>query len=430
MLPSVIYKTGESDRLAISVAVGLNYQEDKPKSERLELSLMFLTPQSSSNLEKNYAVTTVTGQNVSDCLNTLEGEIGKEIGLSHCQVLIISESLAKHGAMEYLDSFTRTNDLTTNSLLICSDDPKKLIEAQISESAKISLSLSNILEYINTHVFTEHMNLEKFYADYFDESGTCYIPFVNSIGSSSSEQSNSKSGGQSGGGGQDANEGSANSQSSNDQSASGGGEQSSITSNNGGSSQETNTVGSQGPAEEVIEFDNTFGVFKKGKMVAKLDKEDSQIFNLLYSKSGKTTLILNDIDTHYAKTADVTLDIEDKSQSVGYNFINGYPVVSINMTLFCKISEVNTQDYTLDTVSVVNSQITDVIRKETTLLIEKKLSDAINFAKENNIYMFYIAKKFHRLCTKEWKEYKLDLNADDNYMQDVLFLFNFKLIER
>ena len=438
MLPSVIYKTGESDRLAISVAVGLNYQEDKPKHERLELSLMYLTPQSSSDLEKNYAVTTVSGQNVSECLKTLEGEVGKEIGLSHCQVLIISESLAKLGPISFLDSFTRTNDLTTNSLLICSDNPKDLIESQISESSKISLSLSNILEYINSNAFTRHMNLEKFYADYFDESGICYIPFVNTKGQDNKKDKQGSENSQQGEG--NTNEGSSNISSSNDQSSnsagspSGSGSDSSGSSATGGSnspsSTEPNTVGSQGPAEKMIFFDNTYGVFNRGKLVAKLDKDASQILNLLFAKAGKTTITLDQINTNYASVADVTINIENKTQYVGYNFINGYPVVSINMTLFCKISEVNTNEYTLDTVSVVNEQITDVIRKETTKYIEAKLSEAINFAKENDIDMFYIAKKFHRLCTKEWDAYKLQLDADDNYLQDVLFLFNLKLIER
>ena len=316
MLPEAIYKTGESERLAISVAVGLNYIEEAPKDSKIELSLMFLTPQSSNDLEKNYAVTTTSGQNVSDCLNQIESRIGKEIGLSHCQVIIISDSLAIHGPLEYLDSFTRTNDLTTNSLLIGSTDPQKLLEAQISESSKIAISLTNILDYIDDHVFTKQNNLEKFYADYYDESGVSFIPFIDTMDTGKLEQNASESKSES----QDQNEGASNTESPNDQSASSG-ESSNQTSAT--SSYSSPTIGSQGPAEKEVSFTNTIGVFSHGHLVSKLDSNDSKIYDILFAKNPKTTIQLNNIETQFAKTADLTIEIEQKRQTIGDNFING-----------------------------------------------------------------------------------------------------------
>ena len=162
MLPGAIYKTAESERRAITVMLGLDLVEDNPMDERVELTLLFLTPQSSNNLNKNYTSITTHGSNITDCLTSLQIKIGKKVGLSHCQVLIISENIAKSNVLEYLDSFTRTNDLTTNALLICSESPKDLIEAQISESQSLSLDLMNILNYNSDNIFTNNMNLEKF----------------------------------------------------------------------------------------------------------------------------------------------------------------------------------------------------------------------------------------------------------------------------
>lgn len=426
MLPEAIYKTGESERLAISVAVGLNYKEDTSPDQKMELSLMFLTPQSSNDLEKNYAVTTTSGRNVSDCLSQIESRIGKEIGLSHCQVIILSDSLSKHGPLEYLDSFTRTNDLTTNALLIGSSNPKELLEAQISESAKIAISLTNILDYIDDHIFTKQNNLEKFYADYYDESGVSFIPFIDTISNGESKQ-----GGQSSAsGGGDQNEGSPNTESPNDQSASSGeGSSNNQSSQSSSSSSNSPTIGSQGPAEKEISFTNSIGIFQHGHLVSKLDADSSKIFDILYAKKARTTIQLNNIETQFAKTADLTIEIEQKRQTIGYNFINGYPVVNIDLTLYCKLAEVNSHTYTLDTVSVVNAQITDVIKEAMFNEIETKLSDAINYSKESGVDTFYVAKNFFRLCTKEWEEYKLNANADDNYMQNVIFILNLKMIE-
>ena len=125
----------------------------------------------------------------------------------------------------------------------------------------------------------------------------------------------------------------------------------------------------------------------------------------------------------------MTIEIEQKRQTIGFSFVNGYPIVNIDLTLYCKLAEVNSNNYTLDTVSVVNAQLTNVIKKAMFDEIETKLSEAINYSKESGVDTFYVARNFFRLCTNEWEKYKLECDADHNYMQNVIFILNLKMIE-
>ena len=415
MLPSAIYKTAESERRAITVMLGVDVIEENPIEERIELSLLFLTPQSSNNLNKNYTSVSTYGSNITSCISSLQSKIGKKMGLSHCQVLIISESLARGNVLEYLDSFSRTNDLTTNALLICSESPKKLIEAQISESQSLSLDLMNILNYNSDNLFTNNMNLEKFYAQHFDESSVSYLPIVNAkenkSKSDSSGDQESKSNNDSG-----SNTGSENANSGNDRSF----------------SEESTTLstGSKGPAKSELDYTGKLAVFQKGTMVSVIEKEDALILKLLSDSLNDNVINIQNVSTQYANNADFSIRILDKELSTSYNFVNGYPIVQIDMNLGCKLIEINTDKYTLDTMSVINARIDQELEKAFKLELETMLSKAINHAKENNIDMFHLRKNFHRLCTKEWHEYMLNLDADNNFMQKIIFLFNINVVDK
>ncbi len=415
MLPSAIYKTAESERRAVTVMLGVDVIEENPLDERIELSLLFLTPQSSNNLNKNYTSVSTYGSNITSCISSLQSKIGKKVGLSHCQVLIISETLARGNVLEYLDSFTRTNDLTTNALLICSQSPRKLIEAQISESQALSLDLMNILNYNSDNLFTNNMNLEKFYAQHFDESSVSYLPIVNAKENS----------------GESGNSGDQESKTSND-SGSNTGSENANSGNDRSFSEESNTIstGSDGPAKSELDYTGDLAVFQDGTLVSIIPKDDALILKLLSDSLNHNVINIPNVSTQYPNDADYSIRILDKELSTSYNFVNGYPVVQIDMNLGCKLIEINANNYTLDTMSVINARIDKNLEKAFKLELENMLANAINQAKANNIDMFHLRKNFHRLCTNEWHEYMLNLDANNNFMQDIIFLYNINVVDK
>ena len=81
---------------------------------------------------------------------------------------------------------------------------------------------------------------------------------------------------------------------------------------------------------EECNYDDEFFDYSSNKVIISKSK-------IKFINEVKNKLQLNNIETQFAKTADLTIEIEQKRQTIGYNFINGYPVVNIDLTLYCKL---------------------------------------------------------------------------------------------
>ena len=412
MLPSAIYKTSESDRTAIVVMVGLDIDQTRPRDEMLELSMMFLAPQSTSDINKSYTVVTALGQNVSDCFNSLEYKTGKRAGLSHCELIIISDKIAEAGAMEYLDFFTRTNNLSTNSLLAVSQTPKELLEAQQDESNSLSITLQNILDYNQSHQFTSNIDLESFHAQYFAEASTSYLPIINV--KSGDDQ------GESGGSGN--NDSGANSGSGNANSSDVAGGSSTID-------QTTSSSGAKQSAKLEIVNSGEVAVIKQGKMIYKMSKAEVTAMNMFSTSVDKGSLAISDYSSHSINNADFIIELAHKSVSYSYSFSDSLPQFRLSLTAKCRLSEIAAQYYSIDSISVVDTQITDSFRKILEEEINKQYAQLINLAKSNDIDLFDLKKHYYRLYPTQWRQYLAQLPDDYNPIERVVFHIDISLID-
>ena len=91
------------DNLAYVVAIGL----DVGKNDALNLSLQISMPTiseggSSSSQSSSVVVDSIECSSITSGISLFNSFLGKEVTLSHCKVLVISEELAKKGVSEYL----------------------------------------------------------------------------------------------------------------------------------------------------------------------------------------------------------------------------------------------------------------------------------------------------------------------------------------
>ncbi len=414
MFPSAIYKTSEGERTAIVVMVGLDVDDTRPKSEQLELSIMYLAPQSTSDINKSYTVVTALGENVSDCLSSLEAKTGKRAGLSHCALIIISDTVAQNGAMQYLDFFTRTNNLSTNSLLVVSETPKELLQAQQEESNSLSISLQNILDYNQNHQFTLDIDLESFHAQYFDEASTSFLPIIN-VKSGDAQESGE-------GGGSSNNESGANSNSSNANSPD-------ASSESTTSDQTTSSSGAKGPAKLEIVNSGEVAVMQRGTMTHKMSQSQVEAMNLFSDQIKKGSITINNYSSHSINNADFVVELTQKSVSYSYFFADSRPVFRVSLNAKCKLSEIAAHYYSIDSISIVDTQITDSFRNVLIDKIAENYTNLINWAKSNNIDLFGLTKQYYRLYSEDWTNYLSTIPDTKNPIDDMLFLIDVKLID-
>ncbi len=102
------YTSLSIDNLAYVLAIGIDTASDN----KLEVSFQFSTPvaasESGSSDKAQPILNTVTASSLSNAINLVNGYLGKQINMSHCKVIIISEELATQGISDEI--YTLTND--------------------------------------------------------------------------------------------------------------------------------------------------------------------------------------------------------------------------------------------------------------------------------------------------------------------------------
>ena len=109
------------ETLAYAVAIGL----DKGESNLLKLSIQFASSGSSSQggASSQYTDTTVTTvecSSVESGINLVNSYMSKKVNLSHCKIIVLSETLAKEGVAPYISTFENSTEVRPDCNIIVS----------------------------------------------------------------------------------------------------------------------------------------------------------------------------------------------------------------------------------------------------------------------------------------------------------------------
>lgn len=155
------------DNLAYVVALGI----DVGKNEELLLSLQISLPggesggeSSSSSQSASMVVESVECPSINTGINLFNSYLGKEINLSHCKVVVISEEFAANGVSEIL--YTLTNAIqfrTTSNIIISKCDAKSYLEYSSPLLDKISARYYEIAPTSSEYTgYTESITCNEF----------------------------------------------------------------------------------------------------------------------------------------------------------------------------------------------------------------------------------------------------------------------------
>lgn len=154
------------DNLAYVVAIGVDIGEN----ENLLLSLQISLPggssseSSSSSQSTSVVVESVECPSINTGITLFNSYLGKEINLSHCKVIVISEEFATNGVSEIL--YTLTNAIqfrTTSNIIISKCDAKSYLEYSSPLLDKISARYYEIAPTSSEYTgYTESITCNEF----------------------------------------------------------------------------------------------------------------------------------------------------------------------------------------------------------------------------------------------------------------------------
>lgn len=154
------------DNLAYVVAIGLDVGDE----ENLKLSLQISVPNSddsssgSSSQSSSVVVNSMDCPSINTGLTLFNSYLGKEVNLSHCKVLVISEELAYRGIAEYL--YTLINDVqfrSDSNIIISKCDAKSYLEYSAPVLDKVSARYYKIAPISSEYTgYTESITCNEF----------------------------------------------------------------------------------------------------------------------------------------------------------------------------------------------------------------------------------------------------------------------------
>ena len=162
------------DNLAYVVAIGL----DVGNEEELKLSLQISVPNngesgsSSSSQSSSVVIDSIECPSINTGITLFNSYLGKEVNLSHCKDLVISEELAYDGIQEYL--YTLTNDIefrTDSNIIISKCDAKTYLEYSAPVLDKVSARYYEIAPSSSEYTgYTESITCNEFFSSITDSS--------------------------------------------------------------------------------------------------------------------------------------------------------------------------------------------------------------------------------------------------------------------
>lgn len=164
---SSYYSIKGIDNLAYVVAIGL----DVGKDNNLKLSLQLSVPNggeggsSSSSQSSSAVVNSIECPSINSGIALFNSYLGKEVTLSHCKVLVISEELAAKGVSEYL--YTLTNDIqfrTDSNIIISKCDAESFLKYSTPLLDKVSARYYEIAPTSSEYTgYTESITCNEFF---------------------------------------------------------------------------------------------------------------------------------------------------------------------------------------------------------------------------------------------------------------------------
>ena len=92
---------------------------------------------SGSSQSGNYEIYSVEGNTINECITILNSYLNKQINLSHCTAIVISEELAKEDIRPYFYTLNNNNELRHSSSIIISSTKAYDVLNNISKSGKV-----------------------------------------------------------------------------------------------------------------------------------------------------------------------------------------------------------------------------------------------------------------------------------------------------
>ena len=386
LLPPTLAKPAQSELRAIAVSLGIDWEK-----EQYKMSAQIVIPTIDVKYNQNTQVVCVSASSVVECIDKINLVTGKELGLMHCGIIALGDTIADKGVTEVVDFFLRSNRMDANTVLISTPSAYELLMAGLQIDNGISLSLENLIDYNKKLIYATETSIEDFYQNLIQDTQSTYIGRVevvkeldNSI--EVNQESKASSGAEEGG-----------------SSSSGG---------SGNSAQGTQAISNIGKT----------ALFKSGKKVAILEEGEIKGFNWLRDEGTDGVLSINNLKEPPYHGGGCVVNLEHKYTTSQVEIDGITPIIKSQINVLVKLEEIKT---TPENENQFNKSGRNYITKEVEERIKQQILQDVEITvskcKEYNVDILNVIERFKKLKPKEYKKLLKFYASEDEFFQACKF---------
>ena len=364
-------KDAEIDEYAVVTAIGLDKADDK-----VELSLLTFIPIVTQNFEEQYEVVKASGNTLAEAIDFAGLHIGREIGLSHVKMVVVSEDFFKENyPSKELDYLTRNASLALSTTIIATDAKAvDFLNTVKTFNSSTSLKADNLVDFNENYIYSTESTFETFYKGLYSPTRAELVSFI-SLESEEGEGISIQS-----------------------------------TGKEGGASGEKKKILNDGEALLCVD----------GKEVIKLSKEDVKNINLLKGNYSTGTIIIENFTDDVFKNAKLTFDIFENELKMKVVFEGKTPVVYLNSKIYVRLSEAQQEGKLIkenvELKNISNEAITAISQK-----LKEYMRDGVKIMRENKADLIDLYTIIYNSNPAKMKKFLDRLEDKDDFLNYVLF---------
>ncbi|MBE7076109.1 MAG: hypothetical protein E7375_03505 [Clostridiales bacterium] len=375
------------NRYAIVTAIGIDKANDG--ENEIEVSLLTFTPVANVNYTEKYKVVSAKGRAVSEALDYAGLRLGREVGLSHVNILVLNIDLLDEDIGHYLDYFSRNKVLAGTTKVVVTDKSAKdflsVVEKMDSDS---SIKINEVLSYNKEYVYATDSSLESFFKGYFGPTKVSLVPLLSIIKDETGVGVSASGSDDSG------------------QSSSGSGQ----------------TEG------EIVNNGDTL-VFKEGKRVLMLDGLDMKIIQLIKGDFKTGSFVLENYSDDIFTNAELGFEMLENKIHYKVVYENNIPIFMVESELTMELAEIENQGVVVEK-NVEFMKFTDQMKNAVILKIKNLMAEGIELMRDNQIDLIDFYTIMHNSDPKAFSKFLSSLENEEDYLSQMVFKINVNIFTR
>lgn len=354
--------------------------------DNIELAMVVLTPAEGRNT--GYEVYTSSAPTIGVAVDNASLYIGKDIGFAQCEIMALGANICEDGVMQVLDYMTRTKKVGRNTILIeCEGDIVEFAKTVKKLNVEQSLKLENIINYDSRYVLAEVSNIENFICNYYEDVSIGFMPVIKL---------------------KDENDINAIE----------------VASLGGGNNptELSNTL----EEKKYILNSGEMTVFKHGKNLLTLDKQQVIQFNIFTNNAQKGTIIVDHVTDELYTDATVVINVMKKTIKVKPSFENNKPIYDVYLDVTVLVDEVKENPPTEKLLVHDQKFLTDAVIEKIKERNVLDMETIVNFCKTNRVDLIGVYKHFYAVQNKPFEEH-LKRVGKENYLDEITFNYHTKV---